>query len=195
MGKKSERTKTKILESAHQLFLEKGYDGLRMQQLADRAGVNKGLLHHYFRNKTTLFTQIFDASISQLFAEIASRFGTEFTLKEKINGAVDAYFEMLLANPNLPVFVLSELRKKPKRLTTLFKEQRLHEVLGDFVQGLGDQKAGTHLMVTLVSLCVFPFMARPIIDEILEGHLSFEQFVQQRRPLIKNMLMNLAQSI
>ena len=49
MGKKSFITQNKIAETARELFLEKGFDGVKMQELADRAEVNKGLLHHYFK--------------------------------------------------------------------------------------------------------------------------------------------------
>ena len=194
MGKKSDQTKQKVLESAKTLFQKKGFEGLKMQELADRAGVNKGLLHHYFHNKETLFNQIFADAFYKLFSVISLRFGDQFSLEEKIDGAVDAYFAMLKEHPNLPVFVLSELQRSPLKLLSLFKKERLMAIRTDFSMGIHSDEKGIHLVVTLVSLCVFPFMAKPIIYELLshDEKLTFEQFIESRRPIVKNLLNEMA---
>jgi len=56
---KKENTEDKIVEAAKKVFIQKGMDGARMQQIADEAGINKALLHYYFRTKNKLFEKIF----------------------------------------------------------------------------------------------------------------------------------------
>ena len=60
--KKDLSTEEKILNAAKKVFLTKGMDGARMQDIADEAGINKALLHYYFRSKDKLFEQIFHGS-------------------------------------------------------------------------------------------------------------------------------------
>jgi len=48
----------RILDAAREVFVERGLDGARMQDIADKAGINKALLHYYFRNKEKLFELI-----------------------------------------------------------------------------------------------------------------------------------------
>ncbi len=52
-------TEEQILKAARKLFENKGFNGARMQEIADEAGINKSLLHYYFRSKEGLFDQIF----------------------------------------------------------------------------------------------------------------------------------------
>ena len=125
MGKKSIITQNKIAETARELFLEKGFDGVKMQELANRAGVNKGLLHHYFKNKQSLFDEIFANAIDQLFGKIETSLVSKGSLEEKINLIIDAYFDMLLSNPKLPIFVFFELNKNPELLQKLFSTNRI----------------------------------------------------------------------
>ena len=53
-------TEQKILDAAEVVFHEKGFDGARMQEIADKATINKGLLHYYFKSKDALFDAIFN---------------------------------------------------------------------------------------------------------------------------------------
>ncbi|HEX2898201.1 MAG TPA: helix-turn-helix domain-containing protein, partial [Bacteroidia bacterium] len=54
-----ENTEFRILEAARHIFQQKGFDGARMQEIADTAQINKGLLHYYFKSKDALFHKVF----------------------------------------------------------------------------------------------------------------------------------------
>jgi len=60
MTENDRQTEDKIFESATDVFLEKGMDGARMQVIADHAGINKSLLHYYYRTKDHLFNAVFE---------------------------------------------------------------------------------------------------------------------------------------
>jgi len=59
LDKRHTDTEKIILEAARQVFIRKGFDGARMQEIADEANINKALLHYYFRSKDKLFMAIF----------------------------------------------------------------------------------------------------------------------------------------
>jgi TetR/AcrR family transcriptional regulator len=197
MGKKSIITQNKIAETARELFIEKGFDGVKMQELANRAGVNKGLLHHYFNNKKSLFETVFTEAIDQLFGKIQSSLNKEGNIISKINAIVDAYFDMLIANPKLPVFVFFELNKSPERIKELFNSKRI----GILIEGLMKENKGLtkkkviHVILTIVSLSVFPFMAKPIVMEMAKSEKNYAMLIEERRPMVKMIISNLLKSL
>jgi len=197
MGKKSIITQNKIAETARELFLEKGFDGVKMQELADRAEVNKGLLHHYFKNKQSLFDEVFAMAVDQLFGKIQDSLALEGGIEVKINSIIDAYFDMLLSNPKLPIFVFFELNKNPEKVQELFNTQRVASI----VEGLQkdnrkvNDKNAIHIILTIVSLSVFPFMARPIVLKLVKNEENFSQLISERRPMVKLLVSNLVKSL
>jgi AcrR family transcriptional regulator len=95
---KENTSKKKILPSAKKVFLEKGTTGARMQDIADEAGINKAILHYYFRNKEKLFDVIFKQSSALFFPKISGIIQSEISLFEKIEKFCTAYIDMLCKN-------------------------------------------------------------------------------------------------
>ena len=113
-------TEEKILISASKVFTEKGFSGTRTRDIAEEAGINLALLNYYFRSKEKLFEQVMKVKIVLLFGKIIPIITSEKTnLEEKIDLVSEKYFEILSKNPNLPLFVLSEIQKKPSNITSL----------------------------------------------------------------------------
>ncbi len=197
MGKKSIITQNKIAETARELFLEKGFDGVKMQELADRAGVNKGLLHHYFKNKQSLFDEVFANAIDQLFGKIETGLLSEGSLEDKINLIVDAYFDMLISNPKLPIFVFFELNKDPELFQKLFSTERISILINGLKKDNAkiNDKNAIHIILTIVSLSVFPFMARPVVLKMVKNEENFSRLIEERRPMIKLLVSNLVKSL
>ena len=197
MGKKSVITQNKIADAAREMFLEKGFDGVKMQELADRAGVNKGLLHHYFKNKQSIFDEVFAQAVDQLFGKLQESLAMKGGIETKINSIVDAYFDMLIANPKLPIFVFFELNKNPNKVQELFNMQRVSML----IEGLQkdnkkiDDKNAIHILLTIVSLSVFPFMARPMVLKMVKNEDNFSRLIDERRPMVKLLVSNLVKSL
>ena len=197
MGKKSIITQKKIADTATKMFLEKGFDGVKMQELADRAGVNKGLLHHYFKNKQSLFDEVFANAFNQLFGKIESSLVIDGSLEDKTNLIIDVYFDMLISNPKLPIFVFFELNKDPGLFDKLFSIDRIAILINGIKKGnsnLNDQSA-IHIILTIVSLSVFPFMARPIVLKMIKNEENFSRLIEKRRPMVKLLVSNLVKSL
>jgi TetR/AcrR family transcriptional regulator len=50
--------KERIMKAAKKEFSERGFSGARMSEIAKGAGVNKALIHYYFKDKETLYTEL-----------------------------------------------------------------------------------------------------------------------------------------
>ena len=191
--KKSER-RDKIMAAAKKLFIQKGLDGLKMRELANAAGVNKGLLHYYFRSKQTLFQEVFTDEAAQLYTHINEILLDDLPFEEKLSQIVDEYFELLVKNPGMPVFVMSEMAKNPGFLPTALQKEIKTTLSLLSVElekkGKQEQEATLNFLLTLLSLCIFPFVAKPILQQA--GSLKSEdavRFIVNRKEYVKSILL------
>src|ERR1035438_8897932 len=135
MAELDNTTEKKILDAAKIVFLEKGFDGARMQEIADKAKINKALVHYYFRSKDKLFDAIFQEAFQQFLPKVAEVMMTEKPLFEKIEFFIDTYITMLSKNPHLPGFVMHEINRNPGRIVNIIKSSGVRpEFLGLAIQ-------------------------------------------------------------
>ena len=181
-------TEEKILISASKVFTEKGFSGTRTRDIAEEAGINLALLNYYFRSKEKLFEQVMKVKIVLLFGKILPIVTDEKTsLEEKIDLASEKYFEILSKNPNLPLFILSEIQKKPSNIMALIPVDRLfkNSVL---MKQIEEKKPGLnpiHFIVNFLSMTAFPFIVKPILKNFnLLNDEEFQQFVEERKTLV-----------
>ena len=118
-------TERKILEAAGKVFMKKGRLGASMQDIADEAGINRTLLHYYFRNKEKLFDTIFAKILARIFPTMVAAFASDRPFIEKVQIFVDTYTDILLENPYLPVFVFQEISLNPDRLAGIIQQTGL----------------------------------------------------------------------
>ncbi|MBK6965024.1 MAG: helix-turn-helix transcriptional regulator [Bacteroidales bacterium] len=180
-----------ILKAARKVFTHKGFDGARMQEIADEAGINKALLHYYFRSKDKLFEAIFVEVLNTVFPKIIAVLMSPVSLFEKIEKVSFNYIEMLKKNPDLAIFVFHEISRNPIRLVGNFKNAG-----ADFniikIQIEEEVKAGNmypikaeHLIANLISMCVFPFIARPVFMGMAGmDNDAYDQFLEERKQII-----------
>ena len=116
---KDRNTEGIVLAAAKKVFILKGMDGARMQEIADEAGINKSLLHYYFRSKEKLFEEIFKDTFAKFIPKIDVLLSSNKSLEDKIKEFVKEYLELLQKNPHLPQFILQELNRNPDRLVEL----------------------------------------------------------------------------
>jgi TetR/AcrR family transcriptional regulator len=175
MGKmKDNETRQRIVEAAMALFREKGMDGMSMRELADAAGVNKGLLHYYFKTKEVLFREVFGHQVEMLYREVGSLLETPGPLRDKVPVLVDGYFRMLERVPGLPAFVLFEMQRDPSILLKTAVRDILFKVIGTVEpelksMGLPPERAsGVHFVMDIVALCAFTFGTLPGISKAMK---------------------------
>ena len=173
MGKKDLNTEQKIHEAAKTVFIRKGLEGARMQEIADEAGINKALLHYYFRTKDKLFEAVFTDAFFKLVPNIINLLKSDLPLFEKIKQFTENYIDIFIENPFVPGFVLHELNRNPQRIVNLISNIGVDP--GIFIQQVNEEiEKGTinpidpkQLIVNMLAMCIFPFAATPIIKNII----------------------------
>lgn len=190
MAEHDKQTEDKIFEAATEVFIEKGMDGARMQDIADRAGMNKSLLHYYYRSKDRLFDAVFEMIAMKMLKKFAPVFDANVTFEEKIRFFFREHISFLQKNPRLPAFLLNEINRNPTRIKkfvstidfnsfwTLLYNQHKEEL----DQYRITQENIPQVMTTLVSISVFPFAARVLFREILAKQgVKFDDYLEERK--------------
>ena len=200
MAKQKDRgTEEKILDAARKVFVRDGMMGARMQDIADEAGINKALLHYYFRNKELLFEKIFLDAAQHIFPRMNAVFQSEVPLFQKIESFVDAYITVVMENPYLPIFVLNEINRDPDRfLKKLWPNHSkpnpaplLKQIQEEVAAGRIKPIDPASLLVNMISLVVFPFVGRPMIQHMIGmDKKQFAAFMQQRKQELSRFIIN-----
>jgi TetR/AcrR family transcriptional regulator len=123
-GQPAADTKTRILDAADDIFVRRGIDGARMQEIADQAGVNKALLHYHFRSKADLARAVWLRIASSFVPGIFQMLGSDISLDEKIDRFVDAYHTRLAKHPYLLGYVISEAARHPDFTDDFYSAER-----------------------------------------------------------------------
>lgn len=190
-------TEEKILSAAEEIFHEKGYDGARMQEIADKASINKGLLHYYFKTKDALFDTIFSIALRRMVSNIHSILAMELSLEEKIDLIIDSYMNILLKNSALPRFVINELNKDADRFISKHLNSTASSIFTSFDASVNKEISSgniaeinsKHLFMNLISMIIFPFIGRPMIQVIVGlDNKAFQSLMQERREAIKSFI-------
>ncbi|MCW0481274.1 TetR/AcrR family transcriptional regulator [Gaoshiqia sediminis] len=197
MSARKDNTEEKILDAATTVFVRKGMDGARMQEIADEAGINKALLHYYFRSKDKLFDAIFSKIIGFAFPKIGQILQSDMDFTSKVEQAIDTYIDLLLKYPYLPGFILKEINRDPSVFFKLvmkhgFNIKPILQIISDAMdRGEIVCMKPEHLVVNVIGLCVFPFAARPVISFLAfnEDKAATQAFLEERKQEVKQFVL------
>jgi len=195
---KKDNTEEKIVNAAQNVFIKKGMDGARMQEIANEAGINKALLHYYFRTKQKLFEAIFRKLFSQIFPNLEMLIKSDNPIDLKLGDFIEKYTEVMLKNPFLPAFLLKEINRDANFFATIFKEKgiELSKILEMFEK---EMEAGNivrmnpkDLIINMLSMCLFPFAAKPILQLMLfeNDSKAYNLFLKERKTTVKYFVLN-----
>ncbi|SHF90230.1 transcriptional regulator, TetR family [Mariniphaga anaerophila] len=195
---KKDNTEDKILEAAKTVFIKKGMDGSRMQEIADEAGINKALLHYYFRTKQKLFEAIFSRVFKQIFPDLTTFIRSELPIEKKLETFIEKYITLLMKNPFLPAFILKEIHRDPTFLAAVIKKNGINptEV---FAMLNNEMEAGRirkmdprELLMNILALSIFPVAARPLVQIMLfdNNKKEYTDFLERRKQTVKEFIFN-----
>lgn len=178
----------RIMEAARKVFTRKGYAATRTRDIAEEAGINLALLNYYYRSKEKLFQQVMTEKVQQLFGSLRPIiYDASTTLDEKVALIAENYIEMFTLNPDLPFFVLNEIRMHPGRFTGNFGNNNLIRA-SDFFRQVGEARPDVdpfQLILNMFGLIIFPFIAKPIQLFLLDtDDQDFALRMEARKKLI-----------
>lgn len=175
-----------LLLAARDLFTRHGFDAVSTRQLAAAADTTPAMIHYYFQDKHGLYRALLEEVIPPVLAGLESRDGKAGS-PLSVADFMQAYLGMFGANPWLPPLVFREMQEGGDDFQRHFVERfasRARQLLGSALES--DRRAGrvrerldTKLaLVSVMSLCVFPFLARPMLEKVLDVSVS-RDFVPQ----------------
>lgn len=191
-------SEAKIIEAARLVFFRKGFTGARMQDIADEAGINKALLHYYFRSKEKLFEVIFRDAFETLIPQVVDMFESDMDFFDKIRGVTLVYISMAMNNPYIPLFVLNQMHTDPGQFRKSFGTIARRIPLPQFKleiskavrKGIIRPVDPHQLIMHILSLCLFPFIARPMFQLVMQvTDAQFRDMAEARRESVAEFII------
>ncbi len=183
----------KIKKAARIVFHKKGFAATRTRDIAKEANINLALLNYYFRSKQKLFELVMLETAVAFLQKMQTVFNDEATsLEEKVQQVTENYIDLLIAEPEVPLFIMSEIRSHGAEI--LEKLPVANSILQSvFIKQFGEAAANgkivetnpLHFIMNLMGLIVFPFISSPMLKKI--GKLKekqFEKLMQERKKLL-----------
>jgi len=183
----------RIFDAAHEVFVQKVLHGAKMQEIADRAGINKALLHYYYRSKEKLYETVVRAVINRVLPVLRDLLESDKPLLEKIDYFIHFYLQTVSKNPFVPLFLINEMNKNPDHFfETIFPKELpkpdrfFQQVQNAVAEGEIKPITPQHLIVNVISMCIFPILARPMLGVILGMQADdMRAFLNQREVEIR----------
>lgn len=180
-------TEEKIKEAAQKVFIKKGYAATRTRDIADEAGINLALLNYYFRSKENLFELIMMEKLGKFFGAIAPVLNdSTANLEVKIATVASNYIDLLMANPDLPLFILSEIRNNPERFVSKLPITKV--VDSHLLKQLAEKRPDInplHFLMNILGMIVFPFIMKPVFHaSAVLNEKNFFARMEERKALI-----------
>ena len=186
-------TEAKILQAAESEFLTKGFAGARTTSIAQAAGVTHAMFHYYFRTKDKLFERIISEKIAlmkELLLDTVAN--SDMSLEDKIRNVIERHLDFVAANPNLPRFLVGEVFAYPERAKVLTEKikQFAPRMIAELQRQIDEAAANgifrkvdaRMLIIDIVSLNIFSYMASPLINAVLDNCMEdSERFLAQRK--------------
>ena len=193
----TDSSRQKAVNAARELFILKGKDGVRMQEIADHAGINKGLLHYYFKTKGALFAEVFSSIAGGIYSDINDILRSTASMDDKLSGIIDRYFELLKNNPKLPSFVMFEVNKHPDMVSLMAGNINLEETVTLLDEEFRANKVSSNrefalqVLFNIISLCIFPFMMQPLGSHLAERMgFGWKEMMEHRKAFLKQIIIN-----
>lgn len=196
-------TEERILAAAKSIFYQKGLKGARMQEIADKAGVNKAMLHYYFRSKQKLFDHVLAQGVRSVTPQLMEVFLEQADLSTKIARLVDITIDLFLEEPYLSNFIINELSHNPEKLFTSVLDYE-EGLVGKVLPVINEQiqagiEAGiiksdikpAELIVNILSLCLLPIMAQEVLQKALVlDDERMERFLVKRKQTVTQFVLS-----
>lgn len=186
-------TEEKIKVAARAVFHKKGYAATRTRDIAEEANINLALLNYYFRSKEKLFETIMFETVFGFMQNMALILNDEkSSLEKKVEQIASHYIDFIIKEPDLPMFMLSEIRNNAGGLLEKLPIKNLIMSSSFFKQhqeavakGKINEPNPLHFLMNILGLVVFPFISAPLLKGISGlNNTAFNKLMLQRKKLI-----------
>ncbi len=198
MKKNTDSNEQKILNAAKNVFQKKGMAGARMQEIADKAGINKALLHYYYRSKQLLFEAVFYQAFKIIAPKLGAVLNADIPLFEKIQQFSHGYINFVIEHPYLPSFIIHELNQNPEFAKKLIDHERFpninvfkNQVEESAEKGIILPITAEQLFINIMSLTVFPFVGAPLLKGFTKlNDADYKALIETRKTAVADFIIN-----
>lgn len=199
MPEQSTDTRSEIIEAARAEFFTHGYEGTRLQNIADQIGVTKAMIHYYFNTKKELFERVYHQSVLDIFGGLDDIIKKDIPLFKKIEQLVEACLQKSESYPRVLAFVITESSRKPEWLQPIFEEQ-VHLELDAFNRELEEAASNYQiasvtarsLLLNIFSLCYYPVISATVNRSLLNTNSSADTAYDEsdRKGIVLDTVLN-----
>jgi len=198
MGVEEAQTEKLIKDKAKILFFQKGFLNATTQEIADEAGVNRALIHYYFRSRELMLETLLDETLIEKKERARGILMSALPFREKIASYINAVVDYGLKYPYLENFIISEAARRPDIIKSFCSKDKIKS--SDLIrEGLESEiKKGNmvpisaeHFMVNLAALCNYPLLAKSVLQTI-HGmtDAAYRKFLIERKQIIFRTIFN-----
>ena len=187
-------TEERIFRAAMALFIQKGRHGAKMQEIADKAQINKAMLHYYFRSKEKLYAHVFEVVAAKIFGSLHTLFKEEVPFSVSLRLFIDNYMSMLNSNPQILMFILREIGEGGETALKIIDEMtkkgtfELPKAFVEAAEKAVEKKEikavdAVQLMLSVIGAANYFFFAEPMMKSLLENSSGYnrKEFLEQRK--------------
>lgn len=192
----SSETEKRIIEAAEKVFYLRGKAGASMQEIADEADITRTSLNYYYRSKDKLFEAVFRSALGSFVPHLATLLRADISIREYLPEMITMIIDTMIDKPQIPVFVLQEISSNPSRMQQIIREMGIDPQIA--INKFTRDGALEHLpvdprqvLMNVLSLCIFPFAAKPIVVSILYGgdENAYREAMHRRKELLPPMIL------
>lgn len=192
------QTEKLIKEKAKVLFFQKGFLNATTQEIADEAGINRALIHYYFRSREQLLELLLDETIQEKRDNVRAILMSDLSFREKIANYINVIVDLGLHYPYLENFIINETARHPDKIKLICSRDRvkssdlIREQLEEEIQaGRLSSITPENFMINLSALCNYPLLAKGVL-QIIHGmtDTAYRKFLLERKRTIYRTLFN-----
>ncbi|HEY5750147.1 MAG TPA: TetR/AcrR family transcriptional regulator [Chryseolinea sp.] len=185
------QTEAVIKEKAKSLFFQKGFLNATTQEIADEAGVNRALIHYYFRSREQLMDTLLEEAVNEKRAKARAVLSSALPFREKISLFIDIVVEYGLKYPYLENFIITETARNPEKVKVLCqtKVKSSDLIRKDLEEEIASGRllpiTAEHFVINLISLCNYPLLAKTVLQNMHGmSDTAYRKFLQDRKEII-----------
>ena len=192
------QTEKLIKQTAKCLFFQKGFLNATTQEIADEAGVNRALIHYYFRSREQMLETLLDETLLEKKDRVRNILSSGLPFREKVADYIEAVVEHGLKYPYLDNFLVSEMARRPDKIKTFCARDPLRS--SDLIRSQLEEEvtsgklapvSAEHFMINLISLCNYPLLAKSVIQTVHGmSDKAYRKFLVERKKIIYQTIFN-----
>ena len=192
-------TEERIITAARSVFARKGKDGARMQEIADEAGINKAMLHYYFRSKDKLYEAVFRHVFKQFTIQYSAAVQEGSSFAHTLKLFIECFVDSIKEKPDIVRLMVTENLSGGSILGNLITEKEHQMAPPSILRSKLEEAIQTgeirpvepdHALLTVLSCCLFFFIWAPTIHIKIPASKDWEAFIESRKEHIFDMIFN-----